>query len=107
MVGVVLFYRYVNLGDAQALRTSDLQVRVQPADEWREVFVDAWRQSAVLLPKDTSLEARITWTHPSSSAVSPWLRAARSLGPRMRAAMQAVKPRARPAVVARGIPNEM
>ena len=35
----------LELGEAQALRTSDLLVRVKPADEWREVFVDAWRQA--------------------------------------------------------------
>ena len=27
------------------------------------VFVDAWRQSAVLLPRETSLASRISWTH--------------------------------------------
>ena len=27
------------------------------------VFVDAWRQSAVLLPRSTPLAARISWTH--------------------------------------------
>jgi hypothetical protein len=27
------------------------------------VFVDAWRQSAVLLPRDTPLDARISWVH--------------------------------------------
>ena len=35
----------LELSEAQALRTSDLQVVVVPEDEWREVFVDAWRQA--------------------------------------------------------------
>ncbi len=34
----------LELGEAQKLRTADLDVRVDPRAEWREVFADAWRQ---------------------------------------------------------------
>ena len=35
----------LEIGEAQQLRTSELLVRIEPAVEWRETFVDAWRQA--------------------------------------------------------------
>ena len=35
----------IALGDAQRLRTSDILLRTQPDEEWREILADAWRQA--------------------------------------------------------------